>query len=452
MKNYRFIKEAFLLMVIVSMFVSCAEEVENPSFDSDELPRIFGWEQLYGTNIEDSLKIAVQVSPSDGVTYSWTLDGVEVSTEPTFEYLFDDPKTYEVHLAIERNGVPNTRTATVEVNQPFVPKDYAKMMVGFLTSAGSISDVDFSSLTHLVISSAVVDEVAFPETIVDTTFADAMNIPQIVQSAHNAGVYVMLDVTDDMAAITGGGLYGDVTFFDAVADADKRAKVLETIMKFAVDNQLDGVNFYLNDTWGGPGSLDAAAIGAFYAAVPDYLPEGPGPDGEFFYSVSVPGGWTTSLLSPLAAVERIDWVNIQPYRYEDLSPTSHSPGWAFTSLADTWIGLGVPAEKIVGGFPAFGLKYDMPTDGTVVGWGNLWMFATYHTYKEILSMDAEAYSKNMLSVDDGLFYDGHPAVTEKANAVLSQGYGGMMMWSIESDTKDPETSLLKAAYSALGNN
>ncbi|MCV9388766.1 glycosyl hydrolase family 18 protein [Reichenbachiella ulvae] len=452
MNLYRSIIKITLGLAFMAVFLSCEEEVQNPGFESDDIPRIFGWEQIYGVDIEDSLYINVQVSPSDGVTYSWQLDGEEISTDPNLKYKFEDPSTYEVHLAIMRNGVPNTRTATVEVNKPFVPKEYNKKMVGFLTSAGSLADVDFSNLTHLVISYAIVDEVAYPETIVDTTFAKDMNVPQIVQSAHNAGVYVMLDVTDNMAAINGGGLYGDLTFYEAISDADKRAKVISTVVKFAVDNQLDGINFYLNNTWGGPGSLDPDILSAFFSEVPDYLPAGPGPDGEFFYTASVPGGWTTSVLSPLAAVERIDWVNIQPYRYENLSPTSHSPGWAFGDLAATWIGLGMPAEKIVGGFPAFGLKYDMPTDGTAVTWGNLWMYATYHSFKEILTMDAEAHTKSMLDVDDGLYYDGHATIQEKANVVLDQGFGGMMMWSIESDTKDQEKSLLNAAYDALGNN
>lgn len=448
MKIYIATKYMLATFILAFVLTGCEEELKNPTFTDDEIPKIFGWETNYGTDIEDPIEISVQVSPSDNVTYRWSLDGEEISTHASFEYLFDDPRAYEIHLEVERNGVTNTRTGVVEVNKPFVPKDYAKKMVGFLTKAGSFSDISFDHLTHLVISSAVVAEVEGQESLVDTTFAD-LNIPMIVQSAHNAGVYVMLDVTGDLVPINGGGYYADYKFFNVIADPDKRATVIETSIKFASDNNMDGINIYLNNT--SEGYLNPDVVTAFFNEIPASLPSGPGPDGEFFYSASVPGGWTTGVLSPLADVERIDWVNVQPYRYENLEPVSHSPGWAFGALGDQWIGFGMPAEKIVGGIPAFGLKYDMPTDGTTVGWGNLWMFTLYMTYREILAIDSEAYTKNLLAVDDGIFYDGHADIQAKAATVIDKGYGGMMMWSIESDTKNEDQSLLKAAYEALGN-
>lgn len=442
-----------LLGLVLTISLGCEEEVTNPTFADDAVPRIFGWPEggEFYANIEDTFGINVNISPSDGATFQWLLNGQVVADSKTFQVVFDTAGTFTIKYMVNRNGVENSRQGVLTVTDPeagqFTPKTYNKKMVGFLTRNGTMQNVDLSSLTHLVISSAVVGEVEGQEALVDTMFT-TLNIPNIVQSAHNAGVYVMLDVSGSLVDINGGGFYGDMAFYNVIADPDKRDLAISTFMKFAVDNGLDGINIYLNNTSLGPGTLDLDVLTEFFTQLPTYFPDG---ENEFLYAASVPGGWTTSALSPIATIEAIDWVNIQPYRYEALSPGDHSPAWAVNDLAATWINLGLPAEKIVAGFPAFGLKYAMPTDGTEVGWGNLWQFTAYIPFKNILQLDEEAHTKNMIAVDDGIFYDGHAKITEKANAVINSGFGGLMMWSLESDTRAEGQSLLKHAYTALGN-
>ena len=446
------IKYFWIIPFLFAMLsTSCeTEEYENPVFAEDAVPRIFGWStaNVYTTNIEDPLELDLSVSPSDGATYQWFIDGEEVSTEQDFTHTFSEPKNYTLRYEVTRNGVTNSREAQVIVIKPFEPKFYNKRMVGFLTRDGSIEDVDFDNLTHLVISSAVVGRVEGRESLVDTTFTD-MDIDLIVKAAHNAGVYVMLDVTDNLVNINGFGLYGEKNFYNLIAEPETRQEVIETVVKFAEDHEMDGINIYLNNY--SLGDLNAGVIDAFFRAIPPALPQGPGPDGEFFYSASVPGGWTTGNFSPIATIEELDWVNLQPYRYETLTPSDHSPFWATTALVAQWQGFGLPSEKIVVGIPAFGLKYDMPDDGTEVGWGNLWMYATYHSFREILTLDPQAHTKDMLDIADGIFYDGHPKINQKAHFVLENDLGGLAIWSLESDTQIEEKSLLTEAYSALGN-
>ncbi|KAA3440085.1 hypothetical protein FOA19_05305 [Rufibacter hautae] len=448
MKNYiNLLLGCFLCLFFLT---NCeVEDDENPVFESTAVPRIFGWStaNTYTTDISDSLIIDLQVSPAQDATFKWFVDGVEVGTGLRFKYLFPEAKDYTIKFEATRNGVTNSREADVIVIKPFVPKTYNKKMVGFLTQNGSINDVNFANLTHLVISSAVVGEVAGQASLVDTTLEN-LNIPLIIKAAHNAGVYVLLDVTGNMVTLNGGGMYADYGFFNVVKDPAKQATAIATIMKFASNNGFDGINVYLNNT--SEGVLEPVSkIEQFFKAIPAALP--PGPNGKFFYTASVPGGWTTGVLSAIAKVPEIDWVNIQPYRYEDLAPTAHSPYWGATDLVNTWVNFGLPKEKIVLGFPAFGLHYNMPKDGTQVGWGNLWKYATYESFRDILLKDPMAHTKNMLAVDDGIYYDGHPIIQQKAQLVIDQGLGGLMMWSVESDTPDQSKSLLKAANTALGN-
>ena len=443
----RHLKYIFIIPVAVTLlFISCKEEDQNPVFADDAVVRIFGWSNAYTTNIEDSLVINLDVSPKEGATFQWLVDDEVVATTLNFTYTFPSSKNFRIKFVVTRNGVVNSREGEVIVIKPFEAKTYNKKMVGFLTRDGSLENIDFTSLTHLVISSAVVGEKEGQESLVDTTFT-GMDIPVIVKAAHNAGVYVLLDVTGNLVNINGGGLYADYGFFNVIADPDKRATAIATIMKFAQDNQFDGINIYLNNT--SEGYLDPVKVEAFFRAVPASLPEGP--NGEFFYTASVPGGWTTSVLSSIATIEEIDWVHLHPFRYEDLSPVHHSPFWAFADLSATWQNFGLPKEKIVGGFPAVGLHYFLPDDGTQVGWGNLWMYTAYKGYKDILSLDPQAYTKNQLSQDDGIFYDGHPLIQQKAQFVLDNDLGGLMMWGLENDTHDPAASLIKAANTALGN-
>ncbi|MBN2485603.1 MAG: hypothetical protein JXB34_06490 [Bacteroidales bacterium] len=447
MKN---IKQWMVLAFVMSalIFTGCDEELSNPTFDDNAVPRIFGWYNTLTTQEGDTVTINPQVSPADNAIFAWYVDSVKVSEELDFSYVFNmDNNNSILRFEVTRNGVKNYREASVVVLSDFKPKAYNKKMVGFITRDGSIDDIDLNNLTHLVISSAVVGEVEGRESLADTTFTN-LDIPLLAKVAHNAGVYVLLDVTGDIINLNGGGYYANYGFFNVISDAGKQAKAMETVVKFCADNDLDGINIYLNNT--SEGYLDPDIVSAFFSSIPSYLPEET-PRGKFFYTASVPGGWTTGVLSAIATVPEIDWVNLHAFRYEDLTATAHSPLWALSGLVDSWTGFGMPKDKIVGGFPAFGLHYFLPEDLSTVTWGNLWQYTAYESYKNILTRDAEAHNKNVLPVDDGIFYDGLNEVEQKAQYVIDQDLGGLMIWSLESDTRTEGKSLLAKAYKALGN-
>lgn len=442
---------ALLFVMVTSIMVSCVDEPENPAFADDEVPRIFDWPiaNLFTMDVTDTLRLDFAVSPADGATFQWLIDDVVVGNEKSLKKKFTEGGIHTLKFVVNRNGVENSRTAglTVIENKPFEPKDYNKRVVAFLSRNGTLANVDLDHITHLVISSAVVDAAA--ATLVDTTFT-GMDLKNLVKTAHSSGVYVLLQASGTIVQPQGAGPYADYSFYNAINDAEKQEAVIATLMKFIGDNDLDGLDVYLNNT--SEGALDTTKVGNFYRAIIPSLPEGP--NGKFFYTASVPGGWTTGQLRPAAKVSRMDWVNIHAFRYEDIppnAPTAHSPYWAFTDLAATWEAFGLPKSKIVGGIPAVGFHYNLPDDGTVVGWGNLWMYTSYEGYKNILTRDADANTKNKLDVDDGIFYDGHPAVQQKAQYVIDQNLGGLMIWTVDNDSQDESKSLVNAAHVAFGN-
>lgn len=442
-------KSIWMVLPVALIFMAaCEDDKDNPMFSSTDVPRIFGWSTVnkYFLDIKDTLSLGMKVSPEDGATYTWLIDGVEVANTKQLNYKFSEVKSYDIRFEVDRNGVKNYREAEVIVIKPFVPKEYTKKVVGFMTRNGSLETINLQNITHLVISSAVVDENY--ETLVDTVFT-SLNIPLIVTAAHNEGVYVLLDVSGQIDLANGGPVYANYGFYNVIKDEGMRDQAITTFLKFAEDNNFDGVNIYLNNATEGQGILKTDITSAFFNAVAERLPAGP--NGKFFYTATAPGGWLTSEFAPLASIEAIDWVNLQPFRYGAPEITEDAPVSGFKELAATWEGFGLPKEKIVDGIPAYGLHYKYPKDGTTVGWGNMWMYTSYDSYKSILDRDADAQTKNKLEVDDGIFYDGHPSVQAKSEYVIEAGLGGVMVWGIENDTQDQSKSLVNKVRTTLGN-
>src|SRR5688572_11266530 len=173
MKNIKFIS---IILLTAWLAVGCEDEQSNPVFSDEEVPRIFGWSTVnkYFIDIKDSLVLSMKVSPENGATYKWYIDGEEVGDTKVLRHKFDELKTYEVRFEVDRNGVKNSRQAEAIVTKPFEPKAYAKKVVGFMTRNGSLESINLKNITHLVISSAIVEENG--DSMVDTLFGD-LNIP-----------------------------------------------------------------------------------------------------------------------------------------------------------------------------------------------------------------------------------------------------------------------------------
>src|SRR4051812_46237455 len=127
MKRFKYI----ILIPLLAFLTSCQDDVQNPAFASDEIPRVYGWSTFnkYFIDIKDTLNLAMKVSPNDNATYKWFVDDVAVGHDIGSKYKFNDTQTYKIRFEVERNGVKNSRQADVIVTKPFVPKAYAKKVV-----------------------------------------------------------------------------------------------------------------------------------------------------------------------------------------------------------------------------------------------------------------------------------------------------------------------------------
>ncbi|MFA5330378.1 MAG: glycosyl hydrolase family 18 protein [Prolixibacteraceae bacterium] len=434
----------------ILIYSGCKQEVTNPEFSPTDVPRILiNWQTTLTLRLGDSLKLDPQISPSDGATYKWELNGQEVSTDKSFRWKATEFGEYVLAFTVARNGITNSRTAQIAIQTAtFKPKEYTKKVVGFITPGGKIEDIQWDKLTHLVISSVQVGANGV-DTILNANDPKNLELQKIIFMAYNYGVYVSLDLTGIITNYTyGGGAYANYDFYNAIADETKRAKLISDVKLFWIHNKFDGLNVYLNNFSEGVAFQDVASVTQFFNDLHDALPDGP--KGKAIYTASVQAGWTASVLSMVATNPNFDWIHVYGFASQDLTPVPSSPVWYFNDANSTWINMGVPAEKIIGGIPAFGRDYNFPTDVTI-NWGNVDNYASWISYKSILGLDANApnLDPSQLNIHNGIFYEGFSNVDAKAQIVKDNNYGGLLLWSVENDSSDPSKSLLKRIYDDL---
>jgi hypothetical protein len=71
----------------------------------------------YLLNVNDTLKINLQVSPSNEASYQWFIDDVEVGETRDLTYKFNEAKRYIVKFMVTRYGITNSRQTKVLVNK-----------------------------------------------------------------------------------------------------------------------------------------------------------------------------------------------------------------------------------------------------------------------------------------------------------------------------------------------
>lgn len=442
------IKYLWIAILSALVFTACVDDsADNPTFTDDEMPiMLMHWQASLAIQSGDTIFINPVISPSDGATYKWVFDGVTVSTEKDLAYKVEGSGEYTLYFEVDRNGVKNSRTATVLITKPFDAKPYNKKSVAFLSVNGTIQDVEWDAITHLIVTSSQIKADGTPDL---TLGGSTLDISTLISTAHNYGVYVLLEYSGALGSyINGTPVYDSFTFYNTAIDASKRGALISSMINYVTENEFDGINIYMDKSTSGTfGDLDG--LKAFYedlaAAVPEFSSVG-----KFHLTLSVYGGWTRASLSGVVNIERYDWINVLAYGAEDLTPTAHSALWYFQSEAEYWVNtIGVEPERIVVAAPAFGLRYFGDISGYT--WGTLYLFTEYIGYRQLCADYPDAPGKNKIEVDNGIFYDGLADIQAKAEDVINKGYAGMALWSIENDSKDADKSLIKRMNASLGN-
>jgi GH18 family chitinase len=274
-------------------------------------------------------------------------------------------------------------------------------VIGYVTQAVVVETIPFDQLTHI--------NYAFLIPKSDGTFEtlpNAWKLEKVVQNAHQHEVRVLISV---------GGWGWDAEFESMAADPETRAVFVDELFNFVDQYQLDGVDI----DWEYPDPGQSAQnflslIQELRIAMPEKL---------ITTAVVSRGETGEGILTETFAI--FDFVNIMAYDGGE----PHSPYALAEESIDYWQDRGLPPEKTVLGLPFYAHPNFTP-------------------YRKIVETDPQAAFQDAFEyLGATLDYNGIPTIERKTNLALQRG-SGVMIWTIEYDSRD-ETSLLLAINRVL---
>ncbi len=228
-------------------------------------------------------------------------------------------------------------------------------------------------------------------------------------------------------------LSGTESVYDALAaNPGSRTRLVKNVLQFVLDHDLDGVDM----DWEYPRSDRSTNI--TYEALMVELADSLHHWHKYLSAAITPAVYTGSVRDGITAktIAHTDFFNIMVYdgiNWDVNDPGQHATYRMAEESLNVWLQTkGMPKEKAILGFPAYGKEK-----------GN-----TAMTFRDLINRGADPALDSFLA--DGVMYYYNGTATVKRKALLAkERANGMMMWELYQDTNG-EHSLLKAANDALG--
>lgn len=278
------------------------------------------------------------------------------------------------------------------------------------------ANLDYAKLTHL--------NIAFENPVNDD--GDLSFNPKntrLITEAHRHHVKVLVSI--------GGGSASDDKILKAryfsLLDEKKRAGFAAKLAEYVSSHGFDGLDV----------DIEGPSINGDYGAFIEELSKVMVPKGKLL-TAALSQGYGGDRV-PDSVFARFDFINIMAYDatgpWASARPGQHSSFDLAKSSVAYWLGRGVPKSKAVLGVPFYGYGF-----GTAVRKGD-------YSYAEIIAKDPGAENRDQSG--ETIWYNGIPTIQAKTRYVVDQGLGGVMVWSLDSDTKG-DKSLLAAIHEAIG--
>lgn len=321
-------------------------------------------------------------------------------------------------------------------NQPVVitpPPGFGFYVVGYLPSYRNLADIpDVKFRMCNVVNYAFFAVNTNSElTVPNSTSAPVASVITKAR-ANNAKVFM---------SINDGSGDGKTNFKSMAATSAGRNHFIKDVMAKVRQYGFDGVDV----DWEFPTTSDGTDV--TFTALMKELSDSLHRDARYYLSAAITagkyaGGNRDAIKAELFTY--VDFFNIMAY--DDFSTTVPYKHHSDLALAQTclnyWLNTrGMPKEKCVLGFPAYGRPSGMTQSGTIL------------TYKDILSRGGSPLSDSAI-VSNGsftnymIYYNGQPTVKKKA-ILAKQIANGVMVWEKWQDAMDAN-SLLKAACDTVG--
>src|SRR5690606_28434904 len=434
--------------LLILLIMSC-EKKEKYELDTDYFPRIFDQTGVFTSPMQviaagEAVEYTGLVfSPAGKVDVTWKVNGEEVSKEESYVFSPSSGGEFEITLEVTNNGKTAVRKSKVLVSPTdYTFDDYTKVVMSYLSEEGTVADIDWDIVTHVTFKAARV----IPGGELDVTPGETNQVAnELVARGHINKKRVLLGVSGRLSGIDGWALYDGDDFGSVIVDPATRAVLVDNLIDYMTAKRIDGIDIMMHDINLSSGHVpNMQALGPFLTELRAALDE------DKLLTLTVGVGWQH--WDYPADLSMLDWMNVRAFE-NGLTvgpgvPTGQpSPYQFMVDGANAWLnGHGIPADKLVIGIPAFGLRYDaLDGDGNNLSWGSY----GYMPYREILAADATASEKEYLpNIGKGVYYNGIPLVEQKAAYIRDNNFKGAYIWAGDYDVSG-EKSLIKALYETL---
>ena len=274
-------------------------------------------------------------------------------------------------------------------------------VVGYLPSYrfSIVNSIDYSKLTHIMVS------FANPDTNGD--FSYSQNLTNLVAKAHDKNCDVFI-------SIGGGGLSSAIEdIYINKTNALERPKLINSLMNYVRDNDLDGVDVDLEG-----GLLSMLTYNDFMLELIDSVhAEGKKISAAF-------ARWKGGSVNQIVA-KSLDFVNMMSYDqtgpWSPSNPGQHSPMSQAKDDYAYWVDKGVDSKDVVLGVPFYG--YEFKNDNTV----------NAHTWCAIVGYYPNNLNDDQVTTPNGiLYYNGKITIATKTQYAIDNA-GGIMIWELGQD-------------------
>jgi GH18 family chitinase len=232
-----------------------------------------------------------------------------------------------------------------------------------------------------------------------------------------------------LVSLAGGGVASDAAlkqrWFELIGPV-RRAAFVTKLADYVVRHGVDGFDV----------DLEGPAINQDYGPFIRELSAALKPRGKLLTAALSQGYGGTRV--PDDVLPLFDFINVMAYdgagHWAPERPGQHASMELARSSVRYWLQRGVARDRVVLGVPFYGY-----------GFGEAFRKRGY-SYAGIVSTYPGAEHADQAG--STIWYNGIPTIRAKAQYVVDEGLGGIMIWSLDYDTRD-ERSLLAAIYATL---
>ena len=415
----------YLYIFIVLLFATSCKS-SDPWVDEVDLDEVKLISSAYiASEVGATVKLEIQVPENTDLSYSWTCDNVQFSTDKNPSLKLDKAGLLNIAVTVKGQGNASKTLNTIV----FSAKESKYKVVAYMPSwrTGFVLK-DWDKITHLCFCFGDVKA----DGSIDMT-SIKRNILPMIKTAHENGVYALLSI---------GGGTGGTDFNAAILNETSRKNIAENVLKILEEHKFDGVDVDY-EHWDYTPSANnikrSEALELLYKDLRDGMPENSQLTIASSLTYMKNGGYKESM------TQHLDFINMMIYDYtgnwagSDVG--SHSDWNYYLNSINQAKKLNIPNNKIIAGVPFYGLKFKSKT--SPIG-------AEHMTYSDIVRQYPGAEDKNEIERSGVyLYYDGKPIIRQKSQYVVDNELGGIMFWEITQDANDASKSLLRVIDEVL---